>query len=247
MSVNQRDSEGVTVTVVLATATGLGGSPDASAACRTVIENTSMTPIVVGVSKVKTSTFTVIVSDCGIEDAEHFFANADFRRDDNKRTTGYMTPSDFDGECWTFTGTTRWNPRSMDNSYAGSWSPLVSAWGSSQDEAYTQKFWVQRAARATTNATPEPIKKGRKITVNGTLTRASWDTNTYRPYLNQTVDLEFRTANGSYEYVKSATTNFKGNLRTTVTARRDGCYRYVYTGHSTTRDAISAGDCIDVR
>ena len=103
------------------------------------------------------------------------------------------------------------------------------------------------AARATTNATPEPIKKGRKITVNGTLTRASWDTNTYRPYLNQTVDLEFRTTNGSYEYVKSATTNSKGNLRTTVTARRDGCYRYVYTGHSTTSDAISAGDCIDVR
>ena len=33
--------------------------PDASAACRTVIEDTSMTPIVVGVSKVKTSTFTV--------------------------------------------------------------------------------------------------------------------------------------------------------------------------------------------
>ena len=135
----------------------------------------------------------------------------------------------------------------MENSYAGNWTPLVSAWGSSQDEAYTQKFWVQRAARATTNATPEPIKKGRKITVNGTLTRASWDTNTYRPYLNQTVDLEFRTTNGSYEYVKSATTNSKGNLRTTVTARRDGCYRYVYTGHSTTSDAISAGDCIDVR
>ncbi|WP_107069520.1 hypothetical protein [Streptomyces durhamensis] len=35
------------------------------------------------------------------------------------------------------------------------------------------------AELATTQATPEPVTKGKTLTVTGTLTRADWNTNTY--------------------------------------------------------------------
>jgi hypothetical protein len=107
---------------------------------------------------------------------------------------------------------------------------------------------LKRAAKATTNASPEPVTKGKTITVTGKLTRANWTTKKYDAYSGRTVSLQFRAkGTDTYKTVKKATTSSTGGLKTTVTASVDGSYRWVYYGNSTTGVAISAADYVDVR
>jgi hypothetical protein len=107
---------------------------------------------------------------------------------------------------------------------------------------------LKRAAKATTNASPEPVTKGKTITVTGKLTRANWSTKKYDAYSGRTVSLQFRAkGTDTYKTVKKATTSSTGGLKTTVTASVDGSYRWVYYGNSTTGVAASAADYVDVR
>ncbi|KUF19744.1 hypothetical protein [Streptomyces silvensis] len=107
---------------------------------------------------------------------------------------------------------------------------------------------LQRAARLTVNASPEPVKKGRTITVAGALTRANWDTHKYAGYTQQSVKLQFKKKGASaYTTVKTVKTDRKGNLKTTVKASVDGTFRYVFAGTSTTPAVTSSGDAVDVR
>ncbi|MBE8469739.1 hypothetical protein [Streptomyces justiciae] len=107
---------------------------------------------------------------------------------------------------------------------------------------------IQRAAKLTANASPEPVKKGKTITVSGKLTRANWETGGYTGYVSQTATLQFR-AKGSdtYSTVKTVTSSTAGALKATVTASKDGYYRYVFAGTSTTAAAKATGDYIDVQ
>ncbi|MFE2040777.1 hypothetical protein ACFXAZ_07550 [Streptomyces sp. NPDC059477] len=115
-----------------------------------------------------------------------------------------------------------------------------------QDKLTTAK--LQRAPKLTVNASPEPVKKGKTITVTGKLTRANWETGTYTAYSSQSVKLQFRTKSAtSYTTIKTIKSNSKGDLKTTVTASKDGYYRYSFAG-TTTSPAVSApGDFIDVK
>lgn len=97
------------------------------------------------------------------------------------------------------------------------------------------------------NASPEPVKKGKTITVKGTLERAHWETSRDGTYGKQKVRLQFTPATGAYATVKTVTGSTKGRLSTTVTATRDGCFRYVFAGTSSTAKPISKADCVDVR
>ncbi|MEV5100783.1 hypothetical protein ACFQ7G_18115 [Streptomyces massasporeus] len=107
---------------------------------------------------------------------------------------------------------------------------------------------LKRAAKATTNASPEPVTKGKPITVTGKVTRANWSTKRYDAYSGRTVSLQFRAkGTDSYKTLKKATTSSTGGLKTTVTASVDGYYRWVYYGNSTTGVATSAADYVDVR
>ncbi|MFF2850220.1 hypothetical protein ACFVT5_28355 [Streptomyces sp. NPDC058001] len=107
---------------------------------------------------------------------------------------------------------------------------------------------LKRAAKATTNASPEPVTKGKPITVTGKLTRANWSTKKYGAYSGRTVSLQFRAkGTDTFKTVKKATTSSTGGLKTTVTASVDGSYRWVYFGNSTTGVATSAADYVDVR
>ncbi|CAM5700245.1 Calcium-binding protein OS=Streptomyces microflavus OX=1919 GN=Smic_45530 PE=4 SV=1 [Streptomyces microflavus] len=45
--------------------------------------------------------------------------------------------------------------------------------------------------KLTVNASPEPVKKGKTLTVTGKLTRANWDSATYKGYATQPVKLQF--------------------------------------------------------
>ena len=123
-----------------------------------------------------------------------------------------------------------------------SYSTDFAAWGNKG------KVKIQRAAKLTANASPEPVKKGKTITVTGALTRADWERGTYTGYVSQPAKLQFRAKSSStYTTVKTVTTGKSGALKTTVKATKDGYFRYVFAGTSTTGAATAAGDFIDVK
>ncbi|MCX4447682.1 hypothetical protein ACIOEZ_00890 [Streptomyces sp. NPDC087866] len=107
---------------------------------------------------------------------------------------------------------------------------------------------VQRASKQTVNASPEPVKKGKTITVTGWLSRANWDDFKYHGYTSQSVKLQFRKKGSStYTTVKTVKTNNKGDAKTTVKATVDGYWRYSFAGTSTTPAATATGDYVDVK
>ncbi|MFJ2265896.1 DUF5707 domain-containing protein [Streptomyces sp. NPDC087849] len=137
------------------------------------------------------------------------------------------------------------------NKVAGSWHVLAGAsakgGGLTSYDSYTTAR-VQRLSKLTVNAAPEPVKKGRTITVTGKLSRANWEDHAYHGYTGQPVRLQFRKKTGStYTTVKTVRTNGTGNLKTTVKASVDGYWRYSFAGTSTTPAVTTAGDFVDVR
>ncbi|MFI1356906.1 hypothetical protein ACH4TV_25500 [Streptomyces sp. NPDC020898] len=108
---------------------------------------------------------------------------------------------------------------------------------------------LRRAAKLTVaDVTPEPVAKGKKVTVVGKLTRANWSTHKNGPYAGSSVSLQFRAKSATtFKTLKKVTTNSAGALRTQVTASTDGFFRWVYYGNTTTGTATSGQDYIDVR
>lgn len=138
-----------------------------------------------------------------------------------------------------------------DNSPAGTW--YVSTWVDGNDGDFRSSdkaasFKVQRHSKLTVNASPEPVTKGKPITVTGALTRADWRTHTYVGHKDQSVQLQFRkSGTDTYTTVKTVKTTTGGALKTTVTAASDGYWRWNYAGISTTAPAKAGGDLVDVR
>ncbi|MDX2678837.1 hypothetical protein [Streptomyces soliscabiei] len=134
-----------------------------------------------------------------------------------------------------------WND--VDPSGPIDWTKVGSAEGSAL--AATK---LQRLSKLTVNAAPEPVKKGRTITVTGRLTRANWDTGTYTGYAGVYAQLQFRKKGATtYSTVKSVKTTSTGGLATTVKAGVDGYYRYSFVGTTTSPAAVAAGDFVDVK
>ncbi|MFI9822814.1 hypothetical protein ACIHFC_20410 [Streptomyces sp. NPDC052013] len=138
------------------------------------------------------------------------------------------------------------------NSDAGTWRAgglaLNFATEEFADQGALGTTLVQRYSKLTVNASPEPVTKGRTVTVTGKLSRANWETNQYHGYTNQPVKLQFRKKGSStYTTLKTIKTNSTGNLKTTVTASTDGYYRYAFAGTTTTPAVNAAGDFVDVR
>ncbi|MFF3250184.1 hypothetical protein ACFYWP_04100 [Actinacidiphila glaucinigra] len=107
---------------------------------------------------------------------------------------------------------------------------------------------VQRYSRLTVNAAPEPVRKGKTLTATGKLTRANWETNTYKGYTKQAVELQFRKAGTStYKTVKTVYSDSSGNVKATTTATYDGYWRLRFEGSSTTPAVSATGDYVDVR
>jgi hypothetical protein len=137
------------------------------------------------------------------------------------------------------------------NSVAGKWYVSVDAYdkgsGGVAINAYTS-VKVKRYSRLTVNASPEPVAKGRTITVTGKLSRANWDDYEYHGYTKQPVKLQFRKKGSStYTTVRTITSDSTGSLRTTVTASTDGYFRYSFAGTTTTPAVNSTADFVDVR
>ncbi|MBJ7906639.1 MULTISPECIES: hypothetical protein [unclassified Streptomyces] len=148
------------------------------------------------------------------------------------------------------------------NSDAGSWKAVAAAVafnGQDPDTGDMSKVGVAekgglattsvlRNSRLTTNASPEPVKKGATITVTGALTRANWEDNKYHGYTKQSVQLQYKKKGASsYTTLKTVTSDSKGNLKTTVKASADGYFRYNFVGTSTTPAIASTSDFVDVK
>jgi hypothetical protein len=157
------------------------------------------------------------------------------------------------GHTETCTLTLDADPRSSvkNSAVAGSWHVYASVIATNGDSLTKPTFGsasVLRYDRLTTNATPEPIKKGKTLTIKGSLTRANWDTFTYKAYTGRSVKLEFKKKGSStWSTVKSVTSSSTGSLSTTVKASSDGYWRYVYGGSSTSPAVTSTSDYVDVQ
>ncbi|GAA1544529.1 hypothetical protein GCM10009730_62090 [Streptomyces albidochromogenes] len=109
------------------------------------------------------------------------------------------------------------------------------------------KAEVLRNSKLTVNASPEPVKKNKTITITGALTRANWETYKYGGYTKQPVKLQYKKKGTStYTTLKTVTTDSKGVPKTTTNATADGYFRYSFAGTSTTPAVTFAADYVDV-
>lgn len=145
----------------------------------------------------------------------------------------------------------------LANSYARSWKVGGLAIQRDPNTEQVGDTWqgdlgttrLQREAKLTgANAAPEPVKKGKTITVTSKLTRANWETNKFPGYGGQPVKLQFKKKGTSvFKDVKTVKTSSSGAIKTTVKATADGSYRFVFAGSWGTSTATSAADAIDVK
>jgi hypothetical protein len=214
--------------------------------------------VVDGDNKVSIGTYnavTVKVSvtatdNSGIKGADEF---ALFGPDNGFATTGKPTCTKVNATTATCTASVKIDPKTdyLTNKSAGTW--YVDAWVDAKDDDFIWKekagsFSFQRAAKLTANAAPEPVKKGKTVTVTGALTRANWESLKYGGYGSQSVKLQFKKKGASaYTTLKTVKADSKGNLRTTTTATADGYYRFSFAGTSTTAAVSSTADFVDVK
>lgn len=107
------------------------------------------------------------------------------------------------------------------NGTAGTWKLFLGVYDLYANASYDDdvaRTKIKRAAKPTANASPEPVRKGRTITVTGKLSRADWTTGKYAGYAGRPVQLQFR--------------------------KKD---RFVFAGTTTTGSATAPGDLVDVR
>jgi hypothetical protein len=138
------------------------------------------------------------------------------------------------------------------NALAGPWKVHIiarSADGRSfADVPAAGAFALLRQTRLTANAMPEPVKKGKTITVTGALTQSNWESRAFAGWSGQSVQLQFRKAGATaYTVVKTVKSTSRGALKTTVKATVDGSYRFVFPGSEQFAAGASSGDAVDVR
>lgn len=123
------------------------------------------------------------------------------------------------------------------------------AGGTSTEKAYLNglRFKANTVFNTRTKAGPEPITKGKKITVKGQLAVADWTNGDYDGYTGQTVRVQFRTKNGSYQTVKTVKTGQYGVAQTTVTAKKSGVWRMKFAGNAGADAAKARGDYVKVK
>jgi hypothetical protein len=97
-----------------------------------------------------------------------------------------------------------------------------------------------------TKASPEPAKKGHKITVTGQLAVAVWKQNGYTGYAGQPLKVQFKAKGGKYKTVKTVTSGEYGYTQPTVTAKKSGTWRMTFAGSSTATSATARGDYVKV-
>ncbi|GAA3144244.1 hypothetical protein GCM10010521_33910 [Streptomyces rameus] len=144
------------------------------------------------------------------------------------------------------------DPKSLVGSgVAGTWHLYLQAVDADDNVVGKGGLYPTKVLRASTmtrtDADPEPVVKGKSLTITGKLAHADWDTHTYAGQAGRSVALQFRPDGGSYATVKTVKTGTGGALRTTVTANASGAWRWYYAGDSTTGGATAVGDAVVVK
>ncbi|MGW0788348.1 DUF5707 domain-containing protein [Streptomyces sp. NPDC002911] len=213
--------------------------------------------IVVGTTAAKKITVSVTASHpSGIADG-----HIDLWHGTSSELDGLLVPNEDAATCTNSSATTATCKLTITilpgydlykNALAGTWNVTAGALAGDQSDFawndYQTKARVQRLSKLTVNAAPEPVKKGKTITVTGKLSRANWETGTYKGYTVQPVKLQFRKKTSStYTTLKTVKSNSTGALKTTAKASVDGYWRYSFAGTSTTPAVTTAGDFVDVK
>ncbi|MEV0777232.1 DUF5707 domain-containing protein [Streptomyces sp. NPDC050428] len=212
-------------------------------------------PIVVGTTAVKKVSVAITASHpSGIADSDAIIwigSSVDDPDSFGFGTTGPANCVAANATTSTCTQTIEVDPTWLINSDSRTWN--VGVWVNSNDtySAQNDKFGktnLQRLSKLDVNAAPEPVKKGGTITITGKLSRANWETGTYKGYATQSVQLQFRKKTSTtYSTVKTVKTSTTGTLKTTSKATVDGYWRWNFGGTSTTPAVIPAGDFVDVK
>ena len=167
---------------------------------------------------------------------------------------------------WTLEALDDTGQPAMTNACAGPWDVIARArnttkvndtWTTTYGDPFTTKaaFSLYRGSRLTTNASPEPVRRGETVTVKGRLTRQmlAADSGTtdhserYVGFAGQPVALQRRTLSGTYNTIRTVTSIRGGYVTTKVKALpEDRCYRFVYRGSATTLAVTGGGDCVHV-
>ncbi|MEV6790959.1 hypothetical protein AB0M87_02950 [Streptomyces sp. NPDC051320] len=214
--------------------------------------------VIVGVHDVKTFSVVFTVRDNsgvkGISHADVFNTANNYGVADLTGKSCRKSSSTTSVCTATFKADPAWFKSSVDidpNALAGTWQ--VNATVQARDGDYwihdrLALFDFKRASTLTTNATPEPVRKGGKLTVRGKLARANWNDLKYHGYSKQNVKLQFKKSGASsYTTVKTVKTNATGNLSTTVTATASGSWRWSFSGTHTTMAITAPGDAVKLR
>ncbi|QDY77451.1 calcium-binding protein [Streptomyces qinzhouensis] len=210
-------------------------------------------PIVVGVSNKPVRATFKVTSPTGIG-----FSDAELWHGTTYTETTPFIPTDGIKNC---TGTTATCTADFEimpfldltNARAGKWNLAVGVIDGEFLEETAQvkagSLTILRESRLTTNATPEPVKKNKILTVTGALRIANWSNQTFGGYGNHTVHLEYMKKGAKkYTRVKTLKTDKAGNVKTTIKATADGYWRYVYPGVSPViAPKTSVADFVDVR
>jgi len=100
---------------------------------------------------------------------------------------------------------------------------------------------LKRPSKLTFNASPEPVKKGKKVTAAGTLKIDG------KAYANLPVVIYFKASGSKTWTVKgTAKTTSKGAFSRKFVATKSGTWKAVYAG-STTRQAAGTADAVAVK
>ncbi|GAA4091885.1 hypothetical protein [Nonomuraea soli] len=108
---------------------------------------------------------------------------------------------------------------------------------------------LQRHARIVSlNAGPEPVRKGKRITVTGVLQGTNTTGTAYGHLNGGWVSIQFRKKGSTtWSTLGGITTSGKGNFSRAFTAKADGTWRAVYGGGWAFTKATSGSDYVDVR
>lgn len=102
-------------------------------------------------------------------------------------------------------------------------------------------FTVKRPTSLSLNATPEPVKKGKKLTAKGTFKADG------KVVSGITVKIYFKASGAkTWTLMGSAKTNSKGVYSRAFTAKKTGTWKAVFTA-TTTRNGASATDAVKVK
>jgi hypothetical protein len=99
-----------------------------------------------------------------------------------------------------------------------------------------------------TVVTPQPVQKGKNLTVKARMTVASWEKNQNVPLIGHQVLLQYRKGtSGPFVTLKKIKTDRNGWATATVKATADGSYRYDFAATSLTPATTGWTDFVDVK